>query len=287
MKPTPAYHPEVRVTPYFPALDGLRALAVLMVLFVHAAPDLCPWGWMGVQTFFVLSGFLISGILVDSRTAAGRYCNFYARRALRIFPLYYGVLLLCGGGLWVTGGSWPQHAWLWLVYLQNFAWFLPGTFSDLLRTSGGKVFGAIGHLWSLAVEEQFYLIWPPIVFACASRRRLAAICGLLIGARLLLAPVLVSTLPAKMLQDGFIYRTLPTQWDGFLMGPCSRCGCAGDGRAGRRLHRIGGWRARWQVVRCWGLLRFLRCCTVQPAGFEAKTSLRTPAASRRRSVCRW
>ncbi len=218
MKPTPANHPEVRVTPYFPALDGLRALAVLMVLFVHAAPDLCPWGWMGVQTFFVLSGFLISGILVDSRAAAGRYRNFYARRALRIFPLYYGVLLLCGGGLWVTGGSWPKHAWLWLVYLQNFAWFLRGTFSDLLRTSGGKVFGAVGHLWSLAVEEQFYLIWPPIVFACASRRRLAAICGLLIAARLLLAPVLVSTLPAKILQDGFIYRTLPTQWDGFLMG---------------------------------------------------------------------
>lgn len=218
MKTPGTITPEVRDSPYFPALDGLRAIAVLLVLLVHATPELCPWGWMGVQVFFVLSGFLISGILIDSRPTPGRYRNFYARRALRIFPLYYAVLLACAATVWLTHGHGPLHPWLWLVYLQNLAWLMPGTFNDLLFTGRGQVFGAIGHLWSLAVEEQFYFLWPPIVFACRSRRGLAQICCLLIAFRLLLAPVLQATLPKDVLANGFIYHMLPTQWDGFLLG---------------------------------------------------------------------
>src|ERR1700744_4617103 len=77
---------------FYPALDGLRALAFLMVFATHY--EGMPWGWSGVDVFFVISGFLITGILLDTRDDRYRVRNFYARRSLRIFPLYYGVFLL-------------------------------------------------------------------------------------------------------------------------------------------------------------------------------------------------
>src|ERR1700742_2071666 len=82
--------PENRV--FYPALDGLRAIAFLMVLLQHYLA--VPWGWTGVNVFFVLSGFLITGILWDTRDTPHRIRNFYVRRALRIFPLYYAIALL-------------------------------------------------------------------------------------------------------------------------------------------------------------------------------------------------
>jgi peptidoglycan/LPS O-acetylase OafA/YrhL len=75
---------------YYPALDGLRAVAFLLVFFLHYLG--LPWGWVGVEMFFVLSGFLITGILYDTRDHPHRWRTFYVRRALRIFPLYYGTL---------------------------------------------------------------------------------------------------------------------------------------------------------------------------------------------------
>jgi peptidoglycan/LPS O-acetylase OafA/YrhL len=77
---------------FYPALDGLRAIAFLLIFFQHDYA--LPWGWAGVNVFFVLSGFLITGILFDSRDDAHRGRNFYIRRALRILPLYYGVFLV-------------------------------------------------------------------------------------------------------------------------------------------------------------------------------------------------
>ena len=212
--------PEVSQSPYYPALDGLRALAVLLVFFVHASPALCPWGWLGVQVFFVLSGFLITGILFDSRHTTYRYRNFYVRRALRIFPLYYGVLLFCWLALRLTHGYGPPHLWLWFCYGQNFVWFLPGThnFSDNLFTGAGHAFGAIGHFWSLAVEEQFYLLWPPLVFLCRSRKQLMSVCAGLIAISFALSTLLQLFAPAPLLANGLMYRLLPTQWDSFLMG---------------------------------------------------------------------
>src|ERR1700712_3651211 len=76
---------------FYPALDGLRAVAFLMVFFQHYLS--MPWGWTGVNVFFVLSGFLITGILFDTRDAPNRARNFYVRRTLRIFPLYYAIFL--------------------------------------------------------------------------------------------------------------------------------------------------------------------------------------------------
>src|SRR5438270_269209 len=119
---------------HLPALDGLRGVAILMVLFFQltqidtanpldrAVRNVLRNGWMGVDLFFVLSGFLITGILLDAKGSAHYFRNFYARRTLRIFPLYYGVLFVVfvlpalgapWGCTWISDSA-PYQAWLWL-----------------------------------------------------------------------------------------------------------------------------------------------------------------------------
>jgi peptidoglycan/LPS O-acetylase OafA/YrhL len=163
-----------------PALDGLRGLAILLVLVYHFTiyggldPEIrvdrifrhvMSVGWMGVDLFFVLSGFLITGILVDAKNQASYFRNFYMRRSLRIFPLYYGVLgvtFLVIPFMVAMSDNFDEfaagQAWYWL-YLVNVK----------IATEGWPEFGAIGHFWSLAVEEQFYLIWPLLVFTLGLR----------------------------------------------------------------------------------------------------------------------
>jgi peptidoglycan/LPS O-acetylase OafA/YrhL len=156
---------------HIPALDGIRGIAILAVLLHHLRFLLNPGfnteyilvklfevGWCGVVLFFVLSGFLITGILLDSRTSAQYFSTFYARRFLRIFPLYYGYLALAFVGSrivhnWI-GGINPLaylNPWWYLGYVQNF------------RPNTSIVDPYVGHLWSLAVEEQFYLVWPLLI----------------------------------------------------------------------------------------------------------------------------
>ncbi len=136
---------------YYPELDGVRALAAIMVILFHLAQMGIPlrgpsaFGETGVDLFFVLSGFLITGILLNARQNDWSEVRaFYIRRTLRIFPLYYTYLLVAA--LLGTVIS----AWYW-VYLQNVVIAL------------GSPMGGIGHFWSLAVEEQFYLFWPFVV----------------------------------------------------------------------------------------------------------------------------
>ena len=137
------------------------AFAVLLVIVHHwCGPADSPLGPIGVWIFFVLSGFLITRILLDSRSdspGANRQAivRFYIRRILRIFPLYYLVLLLA----FVTSTTFRSH-WSWYAaYLQNF-WMIRAT-------SDEQIFGP--HLWSLAVEEQFYVVWPRIGAFCPPR----------------------------------------------------------------------------------------------------------------------
>ena len=150
---------------YIPALDGLRGIAVSLVVFYHCHPKLgggwlshfAEYGWAGVNLFFVLSGFLITGIIIEGREDAHFFRNFYARRALRIWPVYVLLLLLNYILVPCLLEHNPYHAWQitstapWLYYVlfvQNlFALALPGP---------------IGPTWSLAIEEQFYLAWAPI-----------------------------------------------------------------------------------------------------------------------------
>ncbi len=161
------------------ALDGVRGLAILMVFGCHAFEsdyesrgyvfrkigELLHYGNTGVDLFFVLSGFLITGILYDSLNDEGYFRKFYARRALRILPLYYGVLLVCLLLTYPLHLHWGNMGWLLLLYLQNLrptaiAEFAPGRHL------------ALYHFWSLAVEEQFYLVWPAVVFWVRTRNGL-------------------------------------------------------------------------------------------------------------------
>ncbi len=158
------------------ALDGVRGLAILMVIGCHAFEsdyesmgslyrvlgEVLHYGNTGVDLFFVLSGFLITGILVDSLNDEGFFQKFYARRALRILPLYYGVLGVCLLLTYPLHLHWDNMGWLLVFYLQNLrpaeiASFAPGPHL------------ALYHFWSLAVEEQFYLLWPAVVFAVRTR----------------------------------------------------------------------------------------------------------------------
>ncbi len=173
-------HPQSRTR--IPALDGIRGLAVLLVVFYHFIPEeaaeasvLWRWahlGWVGVDLFFVLSGFLITGILIDDRDKPNYFRNFYARRTLRIFPLYYLVLfatllavpaLVIAFGIEPTGPKGFGKAWKDLAEVranQAWLWLYVSNFGAVFRGIDWKGFA---HFWSLAVEEQFYLIWPAVV----------------------------------------------------------------------------------------------------------------------------
>lgn len=152
-----------------PGLDGLRAVAYLFVFFYHAR--YLDVGWIGVQFFFVLSGFLITGILLDMKRSLSRgdyFLKFYGRRFLRIFPLYYFYLLLAGGvAAWLisisyrTGYMEPfrEEVHYALFYVYNF----------MLAFSDRDPSFMLEHLWSLSVEEQFYIIWPILILLTPER----------------------------------------------------------------------------------------------------------------------
>jgi peptidoglycan/LPS O-acetylase OafA/YrhL len=152
---------------YLRQLDGLRALSVAAVAWSHwrvywFPQSTVPWGEFGVETFFVISGFLITGILLDNRGEKSGLLvlkQFYLRRFLRIFPVFYATLLVAW--LWRANGmeSWEWHA----SYLSNVYFYLWGWH------------GQLSHFWSLAVEEQFYLCWPLLIIFLPNRWLLPAI----------------------------------------------------------------------------------------------------------------
>jgi peptidoglycan/LPS O-acetylase OafA/YrhL len=180
-------------------LDGVRGLAALTVLLYHFVPQTsadplsralgkaAEVGWCGVDLFFVLSGFLITGILLDARERPHYFRNFYARRSLRIFPLYYGTLaavflltplvIRAAGlervlterlGVYYDEFKYLQaHQLRFWLYATNVSW--PG------HGIPDNMYYFLGHFWSLAVEEHFYLVWPAVVLA-AGPRRLPAVC---------------------------------------------------------------------------------------------------------------
>lgn len=215
---------------FYPALDGLRAVAVLMVFYHHYVNQVIPlgFGWIGVDVFFVLSGFLITGILYDTRDDPHRLRNFYGRRALRIFPLYYAVLLsalvLAPVFHWVWHDAWL----LWPLYLGNYARFIwlddfrqgSGTLEHL-RSSlhpDAPLFIYLGHFWSLCIEEQFYLVWPLIVFLLRDRVRLRGICLAACVVAPLARYACFLILPPSYIAAGFLYRVMPLRIDALLMG---------------------------------------------------------------------
>jgi len=174
---------------YYKNLDGVRAIAALMVMFFHFFQGIEPntkiisllakvsvFGQTGVTLFFVLSGFLITRILINTKNTEGFFKNFYLRRTLRIFPLYYMFLFLSYYILPILFGtnapSFNQQIY-YFTYLQNFA-----------NTFNWNAIGP-GHFWSLAVEEHFYLFWPLVVFLFSNKNLTKIIVGIIIGAMIL------------------------------------------------------------------------------------------------------
>jgi peptidoglycan/LPS O-acetylase OafA/YrhL len=154
-------------------LDGLRAIAILAVFLHHALH--VPVAWAGVDVFFVLSGFLITGILLDAKQETGGdkrtyFGQFYARRARRILPPYYVALIFASLAF---GWGW-LHRWYWFVF-----------FGTNIGESMRRSHLSLQPLWSLAVEEQFYMVWPWVVLLASERwlKRIAV-------ATLVLAPAL-------------------------------------------------------------------------------------------------
>ena len=192
---------------HLPALDGLRGIAILMTMVLHFGSSevhdglaqsgvagrlwatLANQGGAGVDLFFVLSGFLVTRILLDTRGRPGFLRNFYMRRVVRIFPLYYLTLLLVFAlYLPLLAPRDPQtqqlagdQLWLW-TYLPN----VPAAFAGTRWRGAGL---ELHHFWSLAVEEHFYLAWPLLVLWLPRRTLLlacAALCAMAVGTKLLL-----------------------------------------------------------------------------------------------------
>lgn len=148
---------------YIKSLDGVRAIAIILVMSFHA--DLTYFGWTGVQLFFVLSGFLITGILWKEKQAqtslAYKFKKFWTRRSLRIFPLYFGYLIFVS--LSYIFFHFPSYYSYYAPYLFTY------TFNytrSLPQWQGNPLFT---HLWSLCIEEQFYLFFPLVIFLCPQK----------------------------------------------------------------------------------------------------------------------
>lgn len=147
-----------------PGLDGLRAIAFLLVFALHT--DYLQIGWVGVQLFFVLSGFLITDILLGMKEAlpTGKFfIKFYGRRFLRIFPLYYFYLILMAilAGWFISIGFRPNYMKIFLDQV-SYAFYYVYDFISALEWFQESRF--MDHLWSLSVEEQFYIFWPLLIF---------------------------------------------------------------------------------------------------------------------------
>ena len=168
-----------------PQLDAVRGIAILLVIFHNTCakyPGLglqrvFADGWMGVDLFFVLSGYLITRQLLEARESAGYFRNFYLRRSLRIWPLYYSVLafvFVVLPLLQVPGAT------AFFEHRSSPWWSYPFFLQDLLVAVPQLAAGPLGVMWSLAVEEQFYLVWPWVVRYCSRERlyrvTLAIIC---------------------------------------------------------------------------------------------------------------
>jgi peptidoglycan/LPS O-acetylase OafA/YrhL len=160
------------VESYRADIDGLRAIAILSVIAFHAAPGLLPGGFVGVDVFFVISGFLITGIILKALIRDSfSFVDFYARRIRRIFPALIVVLL----SVWALGwlkllpdeyASLTKHIAAGSVYVSNLLLFNESGYFD-----PSAELKPLLHLWSLGVEEQFYIVWPLMLFVTYSWRR--------------------------------------------------------------------------------------------------------------------
>ncbi len=206
-----------------PQLDGLRGIAILMVFAAHALH--VPMLWMGVDLFFVLSGYLITGILLhlrEQREVEGYWGPFYLRRAQRILPPYLGFLIFVALAF---APPW-RHIWYWYVFFgANFPLAL-----------GRVTVEALAPLWSLAVEEQFYLIWPLIVLRCKNDRLRRIAFSVVI-----LAPLLRAAATSLFSNHFPIYSLTPFRADTLAFGAFVAVAESESGGWIRSMRRRAAW----------------------------------------------
>lgn len=220
-------------------LDGLRGIAILLVMLHHfmVIDPQQLWerwvvfsthfGWSGVDLFFVLSGFLITGILLDARHSPHYFRSFYARRVLRIFPLYYAVLIVAlvllpivpHPKIDVVAGAGGRDIFYW-TFLSNWSMALDDAFHNRI----------LAPTWSLAIEEQFYLIWPLVVLACGCKR-LLWLCPLLAMSSLALRLTMLHYFDAG---NTAVYVLTPCRFDSLALG-------AWSASLVRHTHLSNGW----------------------------------------------
>jgi peptidoglycan/LPS O-acetylase OafA/YrhL len=210
--------------PHLPGFDGLRGLAILAVMCHHLMRPDYPAGVPGGVAGVVIKGFLITGILLEAKGSAHYFSSFFARRALRIFPLYYGVLALLFFVLPWLGANPATSAWTHRhagdllaigqtdYALQKWLW-LYGANIQMAVAAHGWIYGSLSHFWSLAVEEHFYLLWPVLVLCC-STRSLARVCLGLAAASLLCRVAFL----AGGLAPEYIFVLSPCRFDGLALG---------------------------------------------------------------------
>jgi peptidoglycan/LPS O-acetylase OafA/YrhL len=210
-----------RIRRYVPCLEGVRGYGFLLVFCGHYfLPDqlahpgtirlklltaLASLGLFAVPAFFVLSGYLIGGILYDTRHREGFFRVFYSRRVLRVFPVFYVTLLAIAAYRTLTAVPLDYHFWIHFLYIQN---LLPSYIQQHSRQV------AMIHFWSLAVEEQFYLLWPLVVWLFPERKKLIGIATSLIA----LSCVLRLVAPLFFSSPRAILWYTPTRVDAILLG---------------------------------------------------------------------
>lgn len=211
------------------ALDGLRGLAVLAVVLAHLQLRIGSGGMVGVDVFFVLSGFLITTLLLEERAKTGRVDvpAFYRRRAYRLFPALAAVLVVALAAALVEGDTVGQRLLHGIapVALYSGNWWIVS----------GHNLGPLGHTWSLAVEEQFYLVWPLVMLLCLRFRHARR---LVVGVAALGVFAALATRFASCTSGGCVYRIYhgtDTRADQLLIG----CILAVAFTSGR-LHRLRG-----------------------------------------------
>ncbi len=163
---------------HLPALDGVRLLAVGLVILHHITSGthssvflhligLQRGNGLGPPLFFVLSGALLTTVIIDARDTENRYRNFLLRRVLRIFPLYFTYLAAAFIATWVVKGAPPRNFWVFAFFLQNI-------FPNVAAQTGSVM--NTYHLWTIAVQDQFYVIWPLLLWRCKTDKQMRYLC---------------------------------------------------------------------------------------------------------------
>lgn len=263
---------------YIPVLDGLRGVAMLLVFLYHAISVpleealkpptvladeivrvMTHVGWTGVDLFFVLSGFLITGILLDTKDQPRWWLNYISRRALRIFPLYFGVLTMLFVILprLVSWSAVPNFAEL----QARQGWYWTYSVNLLLAFSHGSRMLRTGHFWSLSVEEQFYLVWPLIVWICSPRTLLRVAALAMVGG---LAFRLGLTLHDPVNAGFLIFFLAPGRIDGLMIGAALAVVARSPGGLAR-LKGVAPWMLGATVLAVGGLVLLKRGFDLQGA----------------------